>query len=55
MSLNGEVLNSYNFYIVKIAVIIVPWGNITKETKIFQSIGQRNHSSAEETLKTVYS
>ena len=35
MSVNGEIHNAYNLYIIKITVIIVPRGNFTKETNNF--------------------
>ena len=35
MSVNGEIHNAYNLYIIKNADTIVPWGNFTKETNNF--------------------
>ena len=32
MTVNGEIHNAYNFYIIKNTVTIVPRGNFTKET-----------------------
>ena len=52
MSVNGEIHNVYNLYIIKNTVAIVPSGNFAKETN--KSIEQRNYSSAEETLKIAY-
>ena len=54
MSVNGEIHNAYNLHIIKSTITIVSGGNFTKETNNFQSIEQRNNSSAEETLKTAY-
>ena len=54
MSVNGEIHNAYNLYIITNTVTIVPRGNFTKERNNFQSIEQRNNSSTEETLKTAY-
>ena len=44
MSVNGEIGNAYNLYIITNTVKIVPWGNFTKET----------NGSTEGTLKTAY-
>ena len=54
MSVNGEIHNAYNLYIIKNSVAIVPRENFTKEANTCSSIEQRNNSSAEETLKTAY-
>ena len=54
MYVNGEIHNAYNLHIIKSTITIVSGGNFTKETNNFQSIEQRNNSSAEETLKTAY-
>ena len=35
MSVNGEIHNAYNLYIIKNTVTIVPRGNFTKEKKYF--------------------
>ena len=35
MSVNGEIHNAYNLYIIKNTVIIVPRGNFTKEKNNF--------------------
>ena len=36
MSVNGEIHNAYNLYIIiKNTVTTVPWGNFTKETNNF--------------------
>ena len=35
MSVNGEIHNAYNLYIIKNTVTMVPWGNFTKETHDF--------------------
>ena len=51
MSMNSEIHNAYNLYIIESTDTIVPRGNFTKEIK---SIEQRNNSSAEETLQTTY-
>ena len=51
MSLNGEIHNVYNLYVIKNTVTIVAGGNFTKETNNLESIEQRNNSSAEETYK----
>ena len=54
MSVNGEIHNVYNLYIIQNTVAIVPSGNFAKETNNFKSLEQRNYSSAEETLKIAY-
>ena len=54
MSVNGEIHNAYNLYIIKNTVRILPRGNFTKEANNFQSIEQSNNNSAEKTLKTAY-
>ena len=45
MSVNGQIHNAYNLYIIKKTVTIVPRGNFTKE---------KTNSSAEKPLKTAY-
>ena len=54
MPVNGEIHNAYNLYIIENTDIIIPSGSFTKGINNFQSIEQRNNSSAEETLKTMY-
>ena len=54
MSVNSEIYNAYNLYIIENIHAIVPRGNFTKEINNFSSIEQRNNSSAKETLKTTY-
>ena len=54
MSVNGEIHNAYNVYIIKKTDTTVTKGSFTKETNNFWSTEQRNNSSAEETLKTAY-
>ena len=54
MSVNSEIHNAYNLYIIGNTDTIVPRGNFTKEINNFQSLEERNNSSTEETLKTTY-
>ena len=54
MLMNSEIHNAYHLYIIENTDTIVPRGNFTKEINNFQSLEQRNNSSAEETLKATY-